>query len=207
MHTRKNKTKKLPHLYLFVVVVHRFYIALFRSRADSSRSHVIVREWLAFYSAFLNIHWSGVLSACMAAWCHMKLLPSRCVLHGGETNTEIRVSSESWLWRRTFSHRSCRDSNPRPFNHESGALTTELSSLPISVDYSANLWRLHVRWQENEWLQLRKPVSRYRNISVILNYGSLASWQEDRLARNGRFSSTTAAPVCTQIKPFSTNCL
>ena len=26
-----------------------------------------------------------------------------------------------------FSHRSCRDLNPRPFNHESGALTTELS--------------------------------------------------------------------------------
>ena len=136
----------------------------------------------------------------MDAWCHMKLLPSRCVLHGGGTNTEIRVSSESRLWR-TFSHRSCRDSNQRPFNHESGALTTELSPLPISVDYSANLWRLAVRWQENEWLQLRKPVSRYRNISVILNYGSLASWQEDRLARNGRFSSSTAAPDCTQIKP------
>ena len=34
-------------------------------------------------------------------------------------------------WRRKFSRRSCRDSNPRPFDHESGALTTELSPLPM----------------------------------------------------------------------------
>ena len=37
-------------------------------------------------------------------------------------------------WRRKFSRRSSRDSNPRPFNHESGALTTELS--PPPSDYS-----------------------------------------------------------------------
>ena len=47
------------------------------------------------------------------------------------TDTEIRVSTESRPWRRKFSRRSCRDSNPRPFNHESGALTTELSPLPV----------------------------------------------------------------------------
>ena len=29
-----------------------------------------------------------------------------------------------------FSRRSCRDSNPRPFSHESGTLTTELSPPP-----------------------------------------------------------------------------
>ena len=46
--------------------------------------------------------------------------------HGGGTDTEIRVSTESRPWRRKFSRRSCRDSNPRPFNHESDALTTEL---------------------------------------------------------------------------------
>ena len=42
-------------------------------------------------------------------------------------DTEIRVSTESRPWRRKFSSRSSRDSNLRPFNHESGALTTELS--------------------------------------------------------------------------------
>ena len=36
-------------------------------------------------------------------------------------------STESRPWRRKFSRRSSRDSNLRPFNLESGALTTELS--------------------------------------------------------------------------------
>ena len=45
-------------------------------------------------------------------------------------DTEIRVSTESRPWRRIFSRRSSRDSNPRPFNHESGALTTKLSPPP-----------------------------------------------------------------------------
>ena len=52
-----------------VVVVDRFYnlySAILRSRADSLRSRVILHEWLAFYSAFLNIHRSGVLTA--LAW-------------------------------------------------------------------------------------------------------------------------------------------
>ena len=39
------------------------YSAILRSWADSLRSHVIVQEWIAFYSAFLNIHRSGVLTA------------------------------------------------------------------------------------------------------------------------------------------------
>ena len=39
------------------------YSAILRSRADSLRSRVILHQWLAFYSVFLNIHWSGVLTA------------------------------------------------------------------------------------------------------------------------------------------------
>ena len=50
-------------------------------------------------------------------------------------DTEIRVSTESRPWRRKFSRRSSRDSNPRPFNHESGALTTELSPPPTLTKY------------------------------------------------------------------------
>ena len=49
-------------------------------------------------------------------------------LHGGGTDTEIRVSTESRPWRRKSSRRSSRDSNPRPFKYESGALTTKLST-------------------------------------------------------------------------------
>ena len=38
-------------------------IAILRFRADSLRSHVILHERIAFYSAFSNIHRSGVLTA------------------------------------------------------------------------------------------------------------------------------------------------
>ena len=40
--------------------------------------------------------------------------------------------SQALLGKLKFSRRSSRDSNPRPFNHESGALTTELSPPPNS---------------------------------------------------------------------------
>ena len=74
--------------------------------------------------------------ACLAVTCHLHfwqtdraLLRATAVTRGG-TDTEIRVGTESRPWRRKFSHRSCRDSNPRPFHHESGASTNELSTLP-----------------------------------------------------------------------------
>ena len=38
--------------------------------------------------------------------------------HGGGTDTEVIVSTESRPWRRKFSRSSCRDSNPRSFSHE-----------------------------------------------------------------------------------------
>ena len=81
---------------------------------------------------FNKIHIRKVY-ACLAVTCHLHFwqndrdfLRATVVTRGG-TDTEIRVSTESRPWRRKFSRRSSRDSNPRPFNHESGALTTELS--------------------------------------------------------------------------------
>ena len=49
------------------------------------------------------------------------------------TDTEIKVSIESWHRRKTFSHHSCRDSNPRPFDLEFSALTIELFPLPCNL--------------------------------------------------------------------------
>ena len=42
------------------------YSAILRSRADSLRSHVILHEWIAFYSAFSTVHRDGVLTG--LAW-------------------------------------------------------------------------------------------------------------------------------------------
>ena len=80
--------------------------------------------------------------ACLAVTCHLRFWRNDRVFyvllreHGGGTDTEIRVSTESRPWRRKFSRRSIRDSNPRPFDHESGSLTTELSPLPVHCSLS-----------------------------------------------------------------------
>ena len=85
---------------------------------------------------FIQSH-IGRVYVCLAVACHLHfwqndrdLLRATAVTRGG-TDTEIRVSTESWPSGRKFSRRSCRDSNPGPFDHESDALITELSPLPI----------------------------------------------------------------------------
>ena len=45
--------------------------------------------------------------------------------HRGWTDTEIRVSTKGWPWRRKFSRHSCRDSNPPLYHFTSSTLTTE----------------------------------------------------------------------------------
>ena len=42
----------------------------------------------------------------------------------GWNGHRIRVSTQSWLRKRKFSRRSCRDSNSQPFDHESGTVPT-----------------------------------------------------------------------------------
>ena len=67
--------------------------------------------------------------ACLVVTCHLRfwqndrdLLRATAITRGWNG-----VSTESRPWRRKFSGRCCRDLNPRPFNHESGALTTKPS--------------------------------------------------------------------------------
>ena len=78
--------------------------------------------------------------ACLGVICHLHfwqnergILRATAVTRGW--NGHQRVSTQSWLWRRKFSCRSCRDSNSQPFDHESGALTNQLSRLPTK-DYT-----------------------------------------------------------------------
>ena len=105
------------------------YSAIFRSRADLLRLH----EWLAFFIARFWIStkvctYSADMAGakwnccCLGAFCVHPTNMHHVTSCG--TDTEIRVNTEIWHWRTKFSHRSCRDLNPRPFNHESRALTT-----------------------------------------------------------------------------------
>ena len=58
-----------------------------------------------------------------------KSLSATAVARGwnGCTKVRLRVSTESWPWRRKFSCRSCRDSDLWPFSHEFSTQTAELS--------------------------------------------------------------------------------
>ena len=61
------------------------YSAVLRSRADSLRSHVFLHEWLAFYSAFLNILRCGVGGLGFEGW-------GGGGGEGGEVNLRISMS-------------------------------------------------------------------------------------------------------------------
>ena len=79
------------------------------------------------------------ITSCKATYVGRMCLAVTCQLHFGQNDqdlfhatavtggmdAEIRVSTESWPWRKQFSHHSCRDLNPQPFNHVFGTLTTE----------------------------------------------------------------------------------
>ena len=121
---------------------------------------------ITFYSAFLNIHRSGVLTA--LAWLvphetaavsarsvytiqpstmslHAKrkvyaCLAVTCHLHFWQNDRDLlRTTAVTRGWheyRNKSQHRVDLEKKtlPRPFNHESDALTTELSPSPIIVD-------------------------------------------------------------------------
>ena len=81
---------------------------------------------------FLQSHIRKVY-ACLAVTCHLHfwqndrdLLRATAVTRGWNGYRNKSQHRKSTLEKK-ISRRSCRDSNPRPFNHESGALTTELS--------------------------------------------------------------------------------
>ena len=60
---------------------------------------------------------------------------------GGGIDTKMRISTESWPWRRKFSCCSCWDSNPQPFHDKSCALPLSCPcSLILHVEFV--LWRV-----------------------------------------------------------------
>ena len=72
--------------------------------------------------------------ACLDVTCHLHswqndqgLLHATAVTQGWNGH-QRRVSTQSQLWRRKFSHRSCRDSNSQPFDHKPSTLTTSYPS-------------------------------------------------------------------------------
>ena len=69
---------------------------------------------------------------CLTVTCRLHFWQSdRDLLHAvaqGWNGYQNKSQHRKLTWRRKFSRRSCRDSNPRPFNHRSGTLTTDIAA-------------------------------------------------------------------------------
>ena len=83
----------------------------------------------------------------------------------GRTDTKIRVRTESWPQRRKLSCHSCRDSNQGTFDHESGALTTELSLLQSE----------RKREWMNEWMNEWTYFTRAVELLLLLSWCLMSS--------------------------------
>ena len=89
---------------------------------------------------------------CLAVTCHLHfwqndrgLLRATAVTRGWKGYRNNSQHRKLTLEKK-ISRRSCRNSNPRPFDHESRALTTELSPPPQrSCPVAAYTYRAHVR--------------------------------------------------------------
>ena len=69
--------------FVLLIIIDRFFIALFSTLEQTLRSHVILHECIAFYSTFLNIHRSGVLTA--LAW----LVPHETEISNDDNNFNV----------------------------------------------------------------------------------------------------------------------
>ena len=86
---------------------------------------------------FMQSHVRSV-HACLAATCYLHVWQNdrdfsraTAVKQGVERIAKYKSAQKADSWKNVYPRRSCRNSNLRPFDHASGALTTELSSLPI----------------------------------------------------------------------------
>ena len=84
--------------------------------------------------------------ACLVVTCHLHFwqndrdfLRATVVTRGWNGYRNKSQHRKSTLEKK-FSRRSSRDSNPRPFNHESGALTTELFPPPCNLVLVLNFY-------------------------------------------------------------------
>ena len=99
--------------------------------------------------------------ACLAATCHLHFWqndqdPLRATaVTRGWNGYRNKSQHRKLTLEKKFSRRSCRDSNPRPVNQESGALTTELFPLPA-----------YQRREEKAWLATYCALLHY----ILSNY-------------------------------------
>ena len=131
------------------------HVKLLPSGRVLGRHHPTTRHHMSRH--FMQSHIRR-MHACLAVTCHLHFwrndrdfLRATAVTRGwnGYRNKSTKSSSQRER-EREFSRHSWRDSNPRPFNHESGALTTELSPLLCPCFWRGlRLWRFAYAYTGN----------------------------------------------------------
>ena len=121
--------------------------------------------YLLIRSHILRMH-GRLAVACRLPVCQndRDLLRATAVIRGG-MDSEIRVSAENWPWRRKFSCRSCRDSNPRPLDHES---CRDSNPLPLDTDLSLLLRSAFDTIKFINWVRIFNfcPCHRYQQLFI-----------------------------------------
>ena len=99
------------------------------------------------YSHFIRSH-ACRMHVCLVVTCHLhfwqndrSLLRATAVTWGWNGYRNKSQHRKLTLEENILSRRSCKDSNPWPFNHESGTLTTKLSPLKRLESMRFEAWR------------------------------------------------------------------
>ena len=119
-------------------------------------------DCLGFLLTHLLLHHK--ISGCIPLQGHQDLHTSV------QDRKNYQEKAERWPWWRKF---ACWDLNPRPFNHESGALTTELC-LNSWIHSLAALIFLMIKKTPKVWIQTQKGskerlfiMTRTRNMQIF----------------------------------------
>ena len=126
---------------------------------------------------FIQSH-IGRMYVCLAVTCHLHFWQNDRDLLRATVGTRgcngYQNKSQHRKLRRKFSHRSCWDSNPGPFDHESDALFNHWAIPPQYLTWNQpekrNLLTLRVTWTRKWWDQ---KAGRQLSLSLSL---SLSCW-------------------------------
>ena len=118
--------------YIAVWLLHGWcHMKLLPSRRRFCVYHTTMHHIISLYAKPHNLR---RVHACFAVTCHLlfwqnyrDLLRATAVTRGWNGYRNKEPVQKVDPGEENISRRSCRDSNPRPFDHESSALTTELS--------------------------------------------------------------------------------
>ena len=102
----------------FCLSAHSVYFSLYAIQLSTSLERHSDSIWRHIH----RVH------VCLAATCTVDSIMTGIFYvllqyHRGGTDTKIKVSTESWPWKRKFSCYSCHDWNLQPLNHESSTLS------------------------------------------------------------------------------------